>query len=82
MLIARIYEVFPLLCLICGGQMRLIAFITYSVDIRQMQAIAAWNVDTIDIGKTIHPRPTLGESIGTAAEVAHGSCTDVPPAKK
>jgi hypothetical protein len=27
-LIARIYEVFPLLCPICGGQMRLIAFIT------------------------------------------------------
>jgi hypothetical protein len=23
-----------------------------------------------------------GESIGMAAEVAHGSCTDVPPAKK
>ncbi|MDI9334264.1 MAG: dihydrolipoyl dehydrogenase [Cytophagales bacterium] len=36
----------------------------------------------IDIGKTIHPHPTLGESIGMAAEVAHGSCTDVPPAKK
>ena len=27
-LIARIYEVFPLLCPLCGGQMRLIAFIT------------------------------------------------------
>ena len=26
--------------------------------------------------------PTLGESIGMAAEVAHGSCTDLPPAKK
>ncbi len=36
----------------------------------------------IDIGKTIHPHPTLGESIGMAAEVAHGSCTDVPPSKK
>jgi dihydrolipoamide dehydrogenase len=36
----------------------------------------------IDIGKTIHPHPTLGESIGMAAEVAHGSCTDLPPAKK
>ncbi|MEY3673548.1 MAG: Dihydrolipoyl dehydrogenase, partial [Pseudomonadota bacterium] len=31
--------------------------------------------DAIDIGKTIHPHPTLGESIGMAAEVAHGSCT-------
>ena len=38
--------------------------------------------DAIDIGKTIHPHPTLGESIGMAAEVAHGSCTDVPPARR
>ena len=38
--------------------------------------------DATDIGKTIHPHPTLGESIGMAAEVAHGSCTDLPPAKK
>jgi dihydrolipoamide dehydrogenase len=38
--------------------------------------------DAIDIGKTIHPHPTLGESIGMAAEVAHGSCTDLPPTKK
>ena len=38
--------------------------------------------DAVDIGKTIHPHPTLGESIGLAAEVAHGSCTDLPPSKK
>ena len=38
--------------------------------------------DAVDIGKTIHPHPTLGESIGMAAEVAHGSCTDVPPSKR
>jgi len=38
--------------------------------------------DAVDIGKTIHPHPTLGESIGMAAEIAHGSCTDVPPAKR
>ena len=35
-LIARIYEVFPLLCPICGGQMRIIAFITHSADIRHI----------------------------------------------
>ncbi len=35
-LITRIYEVFPLLCPLRGGQMRIIAFITYSVDIRQI----------------------------------------------
>ena len=38
--------------------------------------------DAVDIGKTIHPHPTLGESLGMAAEVAHGSCTDLPPARK
>ena len=38
--------------------------------------------DEIDIGKTIHPHPTLGESIGMAAEAAHGSCTDLPPPRK
>ncbi|MBQ1762444.1 MAG: dihydrolipoyl dehydrogenase, partial [Aquincola sp.] len=38
--------------------------------------------DEVDIGKTIHPHPTLGESIGMAAEVAHGSCTDLPPQRK
>lgn len=32
--------------------------------------------------KAIRPHPTLGESIGTAAEVAHGSCTDLPPVRK
>ena len=37
--------------------------------------------DAIDIGKTIHPHPTLSESIGMAAVVAHGSCTDLPPAR-
>jgi len=33
---ARIYEVFSLLCPICGGQMRIIAFITHSADIRHI----------------------------------------------
>ncbi len=38
--------------------------------------------DAVDIGKTIHPHPTLGESIGMAAEVYEGVCTDVPPARR
>ena len=38
--------------------------------------------DAVDIGKTIHPHPTLGESVGMAAEIAHGTCTDVPPPRK
>ncbi len=37
--------------------------------------------DEVDIGKTIHPHPTLGESVGLAAEAAHGSCTDLPPVR-
>ncbi|RUM96316.1 dihydrolipoyl dehydrogenase [Pseudaminobacter arsenicus] len=35
--------------------------------------------DAIDIGKTIHPHPTLGETIGMAAELFEGVCTDLPP---
>ncbi|TDK68008.1 dihydrolipoyl dehydrogenase [Sapientia aquatica] len=38
--------------------------------------------DAVDIGKTIHPHPTLGESIGMAAEVFEGVCTDLPPMRK
>ncbi len=38
--------------------------------------------DPVDIGKTIHPHPTLGESIGMTAEVFEGVCTDLPPARK
>ena len=38
--------------------------------------------DAVDIGKTIHPHPTLGESVGLAAEAAEGHCTDLPPVKK
>lgn len=38
--------------------------------------------DSVDIGKTIHPHPTLGESIGMAAEAAEGQCTDLPPVRR
>ena len=38
--------------------------------------------DAVDIGKTIHPHPTLGESIGLAAEAFEGVCTDLPPVKR
>ena len=36
MLVARIYEVFSLVCPLCGGPMRIIAFITHSAEIRQI----------------------------------------------
>jgi len=38
--------------------------------------------DAVDIGKTIHPHPTLAESVGMAAEVAEGVCTDLPPPRR
>ena len=38
--------------------------------------------DAVDIGKTIHPHPTLGESVGLAAEAYEGVCTDLPPPRK
>jgi dihydrolipoamide dehydrogenase len=38
--------------------------------------------DAVDIGKTIHPHPTLGETIGMAAEAFEGVCTDLPPPRK
>lgn len=40
------------------------------------------SADVTDIAHTIHPHPTLIESVGMAAEVAEGACTDLPPAKK
>jgi dihydrolipoamide dehydrogenase len=38
--------------------------------------------DAVDIGKTIHPHPTLSESVGMAAELYEGVCTDLPPVRK
>ncbi|MFO0105688.1 MAG: hypothetical protein ACK52H_00145 [Burkholderiales bacterium] len=40
------------------------------------------SADAVDIGKIIHPHPTLFDPIGMAAEVVHGSCTDLPPGKR
>lgn len=38
--------------------------------------------DIDDIASTIHPHPTLGESVGMAAQAVHGVCTDLPPVKR
>jgi len=38
--------------------------------------------DATDIGSTIHPHPTLSESVGMAAEMYEGVCTDMPPRRK
>jgi dihydrolipoamide dehydrogenase len=56
---------------------------THAGDLISEVALAIeMGADAVDIGKTIHPHPTLGESVGRAAEVAEGSCTDIPPARK
>jgi len=56
---------------------------THAGDLISEVALAIeMGADSVDIGKTIHPHPTLGESVGMAAEVADGHCTDVPPAKR
>ena len=38
--------------------------------------------DATDIGSTIHPHPTLSESVGFSAEAFEGVCTDLPPQRK
>ena len=38
--------------------------------------------DMEDIGLTVHPHPTLSETVAFAAEVAHGSITDIMPPRK
>jgi dihydrolipoamide dehydrogenase len=38
--------------------------------------------DAVDVGKTIHPHPTTSVSVGMAAELYEGVCTDLPPAKR
>jgi len=56
---------------------------THAGDLISEIALAVeMGADMVDIGKTIHPHPTLGESVGLAAEVAEGVCTDLPPARK
>ena len=56
---------------------------THAGDLISELALAVeMGADAVDIGRTIHPHPTLGESIGLAAEVAEGVCTDVPPARR
>ena len=56
---------------------------THAGDLISELALAIeMNCDVMDIAKTIHPHPTLGESIGMAAEVFEGVCTDLPPTRK
>jgi dihydrolipoamide dehydrogenase len=56
---------------------------THAGDLISEIALAVeMGADAVDIGRTIHPHPTLSESVGLAAEVYEGVCTDLPPARK
>ena len=56
---------------------------THAGDLISELALAIeMGADAEDIGRTIHPHPTLGESVGMAAELYEGVCTDLPPVKK
>jgi len=50
--------------------------------ISELALAVEMGADATDIGKTIHPHPTTSESVGMAAEVFEGVCTDLPPQKK
>jgi dihydrolipoamide dehydrogenase len=56
---------------------------THAGDLISELALAIeMGADPEDIGRTIHPHPTLGESIGMVAEVFEGVCTDLMPARR
>jgi dihydrolipoamide dehydrogenase len=56
---------------------------THAGDLISELALAIeMGANAVDIGKTIHPHPTLSESIGLAAEAFEGVCTDLPPVRK
>ncbi len=56
---------------------------THAGDLISELALAIeMGADAVDIGRTIHPHPTLSESVGLAAEAFEGVCTDLPPARK
>ena len=72
-LIARIYEVFPLVCPICAGQMRIIAFITHSADIHRILN---------HIGEDLQPphiAPARGPPMWDACDAQAGEGTQIEP---
>jgi dihydrolipoamide dehydrogenase len=50
--------------------------------ISELALAVEMGADATDIGKTIHPHPTTSESVGMAAEVFEGVCTDLPPQRR
>lgn len=73
-LIARIYEVFPLLCPKCGGQMRLIAFVTEGTQIRKI-------LDHIGVdSEPPHISPARGPPLWDDCDVQMGDGLQIEPA--
>ena len=86
-LIAHIYEVFPLICPNCGGQMHIIAFITFSADIHRILDHIGMEPEVPRITPARGPplwddagAQELGESVEAQAEpdwdLAHQSSPD------
>ncbi len=73
-LIARIYEVFPLICPHCGGPMRIIAFITFSADIHKILE----HIGVESVAPRIIPArgPPLWDDCGAQEP---GECVDIEP---
>ena len=73
-LIARIYEVFPLLCPLCGGQMRLIAFITEGTQISRI-------LDHIGVdSEPPHIAPARGPPLWEECDAQMGDGAQIEPA--
>ncbi len=72
-LIARIYEVFPLVCPMCAGQMRIIAFITHSADIRRI-------LDHLGVeSEPPHIAPARGPPLWEDCDAQAGEGTQIEP---
>jgi hypothetical protein len=72
-LIARIYEVFPLVCPMCAGQMRIIAFITHSADIRRI--LVSLGVES----QPPHIAPARGPPLWDDCDAQAGEGTQIEP---
>jgi hypothetical protein len=74
---ARIYEVFPLICPMCGGQMRIIPFITFSADIQKILEHIGVEPDAPRI--TPAREPPLWDECGAQESQAQGEGVESEP---
>ena len=49
---------------------------------RMVEQAEEMGADAVDLGHTIHPHPTLSETVNFAAEMFEGTITDLMPPKK